>query len=666
MTSNQSEGSDSTGSSGKQTDLEEATQHEPCDFCPFGASLHKLKNNYYKVVGYEAVKESAELGRCQACAGIVEFVNAQKLEPISSLSYRTEPSIGLTVVFEWADGTSSPYEFFFKAEEPAETFTLPDHSGRHDVIPRFSAPSGDTSSKAAFDTLKRWISQCETHHKLCQPEADKRLPHRVLEIESSEPLRIRLVENCTRLEKYACLSHRWGHQTGTNSLKKQNLDLYKTQIPDDKLYPLIRDAIRATIRLDIRFIWIDCYCIIQDDPKDWEIEAANMASIYENAFLTISATFSEGGCNMFSTMTRNFEAFQFTKIRGEPIFIRKRLPHPCVLDMKNENLDGPSLTRAWVFQERLLSNIFVHFTRDEIFWECRESTWCECDSRKDRWINQRKKKARTINDQDWDAMAQQYNETQLSFEKDRLPALAGVARRYAESAGGWTYLAGLWEEQLPAALAWSKGGYAEPRPLGQLVPTWSWASLPRGEGLLVNTSRWSSPSVRCEMKPTEAARDVYMSAEWTAEITVEGPALDLRVYGESEGFLVGRHENHFLGISADFKTDPDDDTTFRAVPDGSRCLLLFLFDHDEPPGYMQVCGIVLLQRNNGTDGEVPKFERIGHFNLDTVSYLDEPDEYAHYCGGKFPPWADSENHAPDSLTLEWLLERAKTRRVTLV
>src|SRR4051812_38751569 len=33
---------------------------------------------------------------------------------------------------------------------------------------------------------------------------------------------------------------------------------------------------------------------------------------------------------------------------------------------------APVNTRAWVFQERLLSPRVVHFAKDQIFWECHE------------------------------------------------------------------------------------------------------------------------------------------------------------------------------------------------------------------------------------------------------------------------------------------------------
>lgn len=669
-------GSESIMPSQEDTSLE-ATQSGYCDSCPFGRPPNQRADDWHGfLVDYEAVKESAQRGHCQACAGIVEFLKAQEQEPIK-LVYRYDNYNGMRLFLvssEEDDYRRCPvYEFFVKNEEPVGGITpMPYWDDAFGEIDWMRIPSGDTCSTAAFEALGHWISRCKAEHTKCQP-ADKKLPHRVLEIVETEPLHIRLVENCTQQADYACLSHRWGPQTKPSSLVKENLDLYRAEIPEVKLYPLVRDALEAIIRLGLRFIWIDCYCIIQDDPVDWEVEATNMASIYENAVLTISATFSEDGCSLFSTMSKEFKEFQVTQIRGVSIHIRKQLPHPCVMQYGQvgdseiqEKFHGPSLSRGWVFQERLLSSRFIHFTSSEIFWECRESTWCECSSREPYWAGLRRQAARTIDEQGWDLIADQYNSTQLSFEKDRLPAIAGVARRYGELNGGLTYLAGLWQEELPAALAWFKpGGGKEERPLEQIAPSWSWTSLPRGMLLLLRTETSFVRVVGVRINPPGA--DVYMGAKW-AELTVEGPMMDLEVYKHSDRVMIGRHGNAFLKIEADFKTDPDDDTKFRSVPDGSKCLLLLMLDGREEFYYFQLYGIVLLQQSSGVHGEDPKFERIGYFGTGARSeifYVDDSGDYE-YCGGNFPSTEDPEDDVARGPPIHWFLDRAETRQVTLV
>lgn len=666
MTSMQGEASDSTGPSRKDTSLEEA-KYDSCDSCPFGSSRKKFKG-WFQDVDYKEMKQAAERGHCQACAGMVKFFNAQKVEP-TGLTYLNLEGVGLTVDLEFTSGRNPfTYEFFVQNKEP--TWRESTSSGLYldsnfGMIPRLRTPSGDTSSTTAFGILKHWLSRCEAEHTQCQRAAAKTLPYRVLEIKDTEPLRVRLVENCTQQADYACLSHRWGPQTKFNSLNKQNLDLYKTEVPQDKLYPLVRDAIEATSRLGLRFIWIDCYCIIQDDPKDWETEAAKMANIYENAFITISATFAKKGRSMFSSVARRFEAFQVTEIKGEPIYVRRVLPHPCIFGPEHDQLVGPSLKRAWVFQERLLSNRFIHFTPSEIFWECRESTWCECEARKPEWKQKRRERLRTIGGQSWDSITEQYNGTQLTLEKDRLPALAGVARRYGELRGGWTYLAGLWKEQLLSGLAWYKTqAYYDERPIKQSAPTWSWASSPRGTILNTSSFRGSIPLVGYRIIPPDA--DVYTGVKGV-EITVEGPILDLRVYKEwdTNAKMIGKHEEIFLRMTADFEINPDDTTKYRSVPNGSRCLLLLLVDGLDSD-WRGVFGIVLLQTNSSDCGVDEKFERIGCIESSWFehSYVDESGEYAGYSGGKFPP--EDRNLPRNLLGPRWLLDRASTRQVTLV
>ena len=52
-----------------------------------------------------------------------------------------------------------------------------------------------------------------------------------------------------------------------------------------------QDAIFITRRLSVRYIWIDCLCIMQDpdDLSDWRREASLMGKVYCLAFCNISA-----------------------------------------------------------------------------------------------------------------------------------------------------------------------------------------------------------------------------------------------------------------------------------------------------------------------------------------------------------------------------------------
>jgi hypothetical protein len=52
------------------------------------------------------------------------------------------------------------------------------------------------------------------------------------------------------------------------------------------------DAVLVTKAMGVRYLWIDSLCIIQD-KEDWALHAPQMATVYGNAYLTISADAAE-------------------------------------------------------------------------------------------------------------------------------------------------------------------------------------------------------------------------------------------------------------------------------------------------------------------------------------------------------------------------------------
>ena len=73
-------------------------------------------------------------------------------------------------------------------------------------------------------------------------------------------------------------------------------------------------------KLQLRFLWIDALCIIQDDPADWAREAARMNDVYGLAYLTIAATsaiYSTDGFLKRSQET-TFSIPYYKDVRAEP------------------------------------------------------------------------------------------------------------------------------------------------------------------------------------------------------------------------------------------------------------------------------------------------------------------------------------------------------------
>lgn len=92
---------------------------------------------------------------------------------------------------------------------------------------------------------------------------------------------------------WASLSHCWGTKPGLKTTRKTYPDMLRS-IKPQHLPATIPDAIKFSLQLGIRYIWVDSLCIIQPDEeedthdqKDWEIELPNMGRYYKDSMLTL-------------------------------------------------------------------------------------------------------------------------------------------------------------------------------------------------------------------------------------------------------------------------------------------------------------------------------------------------------------------------------------------
>jgi hypothetical protein len=213
-----------------------------------------------------------------------------------------------------------------------------------------------------------------------------------------------------------------------------------------------KDAIELTRALDFKFLWIDSLCIIQDDSKDWEIESSKMCDVYANAILTIGNAWATGDKEGFLGLRpRSAKKLSHTFPGSQ---------HGAKLEVRFEprhNLSHPLFRRAWVLQERLLSKRLIFFEQDELVWECRTRRTCECGGL-DSYMNKSWGEERPLTLANrylksshsdlygwWRYFVlEEYARLSLTFGKDRLPALSGLATRVIMETGD-TYIAGLWK-----------------------------------------------------------------------------------------------------------------------------------------------------------------------------------------------------------------------------
>jgi hypothetical protein len=215
---------------------------------------------------------------------------------------------------------------------------------------------------------------------------------------------------------------------------------------------------------------------------------------YENAYVTLAATFSPasaGGC--FSQAGSEFRARDFAvRDRSEnphQIFVHRHSPHWLIADprhLQELDQDFPLLQRAWVLQERLLSPRVLHFGRHKLMWRCMEATACEClflDYIELENINNIMHyrslvpgtQSRSALGEKWHALVSSYSRLAMTYGKDKLQALSGMARQMNRALND-TCIAGLWKGRLAADMLWETHD-PQARPSSWRSPTWSWASV---------------------------------------------------------------------------------------------------------------------------------------------------------------------------------------------
>src|SRR5262245_53993067 len=76
-------------------------------------------------------------------------------------------------------------------------------------------------------------------------------------------------KNRGRVPKYVTPSRYWGPTTRRPlCTTKAKLQEHMTSIIRDKLSQTFQDMFEFCVQLDIRYVWIDSLCIIQDDSQD--------------------------------------------------------------------------------------------------------------------------------------------------------------------------------------------------------------------------------------------------------------------------------------------------------------------------------------------------------------------------------------------------------------
>ncbi|KAI4641687.1 hypothetical protein J4E93_007785 [Alternaria ventricosa] len=258
--------------------------------------------------------------------------------------------------------------------------------------------------------------------------------------------------------KYATLSYCWGNGLPFTTTT-ETLSMRKSSIDFQDLPKTLQDAAMVVRSLDLRYVWIDCLAIVQDDTADWEKESAVMADIYSRSYINIAAS-NASHCGAGFLGIRKMPMTERIEIHDSEGKLEVYL---VAQQTRNYALPSDPLeTRAWVLQEQLLPSRSLHFGSANMFWRCPDGISHE--ERRKGWTHLytldavvpsiRLPIGAALGKDAWFQLVLDYTSRGITYPKDKFPAISGVMTVLQRMTGDIP-AAGLWRRNF---LKWLLAG----------------------------------------------------------------------------------------------------------------------------------------------------------------------------------------------------------------
>ncbi|KAM6520034.1 hypothetical protein FALCPG4_013591 [Fusarium falciforme] len=515
-----------------------------CEKCQTWDSIDSYAQWWPYPEGFDFPQNVAESVQCMICKAAITAIAARvsqmSIPQTSQVLFRNngpyfldhdtgDPSDSISHRIDTSDPSESIVRLLMglvvKIEPAAPTVptTAQDGPAEFEMTPQFCLRYGHNGPQSylksvepwkvpLFDVslLKQWLQGCaKIHGAECRRNVQTKLDElprgfRVINLNTMN------VEVATSALTYVALSYRWPPEKDSErvQLEKGNCEALEKPggLAKIALPPIITDTMLLCKQLGEDYLWIDRFCIIQDDADSKHGQIRGMDRIYRCANFTIMAALS------------GQEAWGLPGLIGRPRVSSVYKPaQELEVELREIKPRGLSVaetstwnTRGWTFQERVLSTRRLYITEHQALFEC--CLGCASEDlahypphqRANMGLSVSKDKApedefrelpgfyrwpeigRGVNYhitdntslQDYLDWVANYTSRQLSFGSDILNAFSGIGNILGQVLGSRLIFC-LPEKFLVQALMWTASDNIEMRTgMPADLPSWSWASSP--------------------------------------------------------------------------------------------------------------------------------------------------------------------------------------------
>jgi hypothetical protein len=339
---------------------------------------------------------------------------------------------------------------------------------RHSMAELFQVERWENSH---FDSklIKTWTDTCEKYHgPRCKVENTMNLPSQFRVVDSYHRCVIELPSFPP--PRFVALSYTWSSLSDSPDIKleRRNLESLKQagSLEEQNVPALISDAMKLCREIGERYIWIDKFCIIQDDSISKHAQIQAMDQIYAAAAFTIVIALQNplmAGLPGVNDRPRRSSLWNDTRRFSDKCrVIYSNFLHTIMDSMWN--------TRGWTYQEHMLSLRCIYITDFQIYFNCKTTT-----EQEELGSISASPKNDMSSIMDYCSIVYRYTSKNLTYDSDILNAFAGIGNMVARIQGT-KLIYGLPEKYFSQALLWQSSAFAQRRKSTPEIPSWSWAA----------------------------------------------------------------------------------------------------------------------------------------------------------------------------------------------